>query len=99
VQNALFYTNLSGEIDPNTLVDGLVSLYRANPAVVSGLLFGKLFADSNEVNRIIAVKACQVIQVEDARLPWYPPASELRDKVAAAIRSVLKVRLQADDER
>lgn len=83
---------MSSEItDPDTLVDGLVSLYRANPVSVTGLLFGKLFADSNEVNRTIAVKACQVIQVEDGRLPWYPPASDLRDRVAAAVRSVLKV--------
>ena len=92
LQNALFYAPLSSDIsDPDVLVDGLVSLYRSNPNSVAGLLFGKLFADSHEINRIVAVKACQVVFVEDGRLPWYPPASDLRHKVAAAVRSVLKV--------
>ena len=77
--------------DPNILVDGLVALYRTNPISVTSLLFGKLFADSSEVNRVVAIKACQVIQVEDARLPWFPPVSDLRDRVASAVRSVLKV--------
>jgi hypothetical protein len=33
-----------------------------------------------------------VLQMEDGRLPWLPPVSDLRDRVAAAMRSVLKVR-------
>lgn len=77
--------------DPNILVDGLVALYRSNPISVTSLLFSKLFADSTEMNRVVAVKACQVLQVEDGRLPWLPPISDLRDRVAPAIRGVLKV--------
>ena len=74
-------------------MDGLVALYRINPINATALLFGKLFADSNEMNRIVAIRACATIIVESDRLPWHPPATDLRDKVAAAIRSVLRVSL------
>lgn len=88
----MFHSPLAADInDPDLLVDGLVALYRTNPVSTVGLLFGKIFADSDETKRIAAVRACRVIQVEDARLPWYPPASDLRDKVASAIRYLLKV--------
>lgn len=77
--------------DPNILVDGLVALYRSSPISATSVPFGKLFADSSEMNRTVAVKACQVLQVEDGRLPWLPPVSDLRERVAPAIRGVLKV--------
>jgi hypothetical protein len=76
--------------DPGILVDGLVALYRASPFSMTPLVFGRLLAESNEVNRIAAIRACQVVFLEDGRLPWYPPASDLRDTVAAAVRTVLK---------
>lgn len=92
IQNALFHSPLATAInDPDLLVDGLVALYRANPVTTIGLLFGKILTDNNEANRLAAIRACRLIQLEDGRLPWHPSSSELRDKVAAGIRQLLKV--------
>ena len=78
--------------DPNLLVDGLVALYRADPLNVSTVLFFKLLNETNERNRTAAIKACLIIQIEDARLPWFPASSVLRKRVAPLLRRLLKVR-------
>lgn len=97
LKNALFYSALSTEItDINVLVDGLVALYRANPAGTTSLIFPKLWNDAaNESSKIIGVRACTAIVNEGRRLPWHQPASGLRSDVAPAVRSILKAQTPA----
>lgn len=93
LKNALFSSSLSKEIsDQNAVVEGLVALYRQNPTTTGGLLFPKLWNDSSDASKIVAVKACAMIAVEGSRLPWYPPVEDLKKEVSSSIRGVLKVR-------
>ncbi|OXB36317.1 neurofibromin 1 [Cryptococcus neoformans] len=91
LKNALFSSSLSKEIsDQNAIVEGLVALYRQNPTTTGGLLFPKLWNDSSDASKIVAVKACAMIAVEGSRLPWYPPVEDLKKEVSSSIRGVLK---------
>lgn len=92
-KNALFSSSLSKEIsDQNAVVEGLVALYRLNPTTTRGLLFPKLWNDSSDASKVVAVKACIMIAMEGSRLPWYPPVDDLKKEVSSSIRGVLKVR-------
>ncbi|OCF79181.1 neurofibromin 1 [Kwoniella mangroviensis CBS 8886] len=92
-KHALFGSSNSSEVlDKNVIVEGLVSLYRSDPESISTSLFPKLLTSSIESNKIVAVKACVVIAVEDQRLPWFSPLSDLRRTVAPSLRAILKVR-------
>ncbi|ODN95826.1 neurofibromin 1 [Cryptococcus wingfieldii CBS 7118] len=90
LKNALFYSPLSNEIsDMNVLVEGLVALYRANPTTTGGLLFPKLWNDS-ESSKVVAVKACILMAVEGGRLPWHPPVVDIMREVGPSIRGLIK---------
>ncbi|OCF40958.1 neurofibromin 1 [Kwoniella heveanensis CBS 569] len=91
LKHALFTSSLASEIsDQNVLVDGLVALFRANPASTLSALFPKLWTDPAETNKIVAVKACMTLAVEDNRLPWFTPVADLRKEVVPAIRGIMK---------
>ncbi|WWD06786.1 hypothetical protein V865_004881 [Kwoniella europaea PYCC6329] len=90
-KHALFGSSNSSEVlDKNVIVEGLVSLYKSDPELISTTLFPKLLTSSIEANKIVAVKACVVIAVEDQRLPWFSPLSNLRRTVAPSLRAILK---------
>ncbi|WRT69099.1 uncharacterized protein IL334_006083 [Kwoniella shivajii] len=94
--HALFTSSLSSEIvDKDILVEGLVALYRADPAAISSSLLPKLLNSTIESNRLVAVKACTLIAVEGERLPWFVPLSELRNAVGPALRTILKAYAQS----
>ncbi|WVW79391.1 hypothetical protein I302_101360 [Kwoniella bestiolae CBS 10118] len=96
VKHALFGSSNSSEIvDKNVIVEGLVALYKSDPELISTTSFPKLLTSSIEANKIIAVKACIVVAVEDQRLPWFSPLANLRRTVGPSLRAVLKAYAQS----
>ncbi|WVQ63868.1 uncharacterized protein L199_002024 [Kwoniella botswanensis] len=95
-KHALFGSSNSSEVlDKNVIVEGLVSLYKSDPELISTTLFPKLLTSSIEANKIVAVRACVVIAVEDQRLPWFSPLSNLRKTLAPSLRAILKAYAQS----
>lgn len=79
--------------DQQTLVDGLVSVYRLNAASqTSSNVLARLLVDQSDAKKLLAVKACIVIIAEGNSLPWLPPVSGLWRATCAQIRALLRVK-------
>lgn len=72
-------------------MDGLVGLYHADPSGTISLMLSHMMGDGKETQSTIAIRACARISLLSTRLPWQTTIVDLRDRVAAAIRAILKV--------
>lgn len=78
--------------DQQTIVDGLVSVYRLNAASqTSSNVLARLLVDASDAKKLLAVKGCIVIIAEGNSLPWLPPVSGLWRATSAQIRALLRV--------
>lgn len=91
LKNALFFNPASSDVvDDDTLVDGLVALYKADSQTVISAVFPKLFKSGDESEKQVAVRACLALVQEDGRYPWLPSAAQLGPAVSSSLRAVLK---------
>lgn len=92
-QNALYISSSSNDItDPDILIDGLIGLTRLDTRGAD-TLFVKLLADNNDVKRIVALRAAQVL-LDDQDMTI--GLGLLRQALAVPLRYLVTVRLPLD---
>ncbi|EIW67076.1 hypothetical protein TREMEDRAFT_69974 [Tremella mesenterica DSM 1558] len=96
LKNALFYSPaVHDAIDDQTLVDGLVALYRADPTTTTSTYFPRLLGGLDEGDKTIAIRACLIIRSEDGQYPWSPPSTQLSGTIGPNLRAILKTQAAA----